>query len=73
MFWINLYCEIFFYLNYHRRHHVVFISMDWTVSIIIKNFYIFFLTSIRMSGKGINFDDKEINKSSFYKKKDYSA
>ena len=41
--------------------------MDWTLSIIIKMFYIFFLTSIRMSGKSINFDDKKINKSSFYK------
>ena len=30
-------------------------------------FYIFFLTSIRTSGKSINFDDKKINKSSFYK------
>ena len=32
-------------------------------------FYIFFLTSVRMSGKSINFDDKKINKSSFYKNK----
>ena len=43
--------------------------MDWTLSIAIKNVYIFFLTSIRMSGKSINFDDKKINKSSFYKNK----
>ena len=28
-----------------------------------------FLTSVRMSGKSINFDDKKINKSSFYKNK----
>ena len=57
-------------MNCHRRHHVVFISIDWTVSIIIKNFiHFFFLESIRTSGKGINFDDKKINKSSFYKNK----
>ena len=28
-----------------------------------------FLTSVRMSGKSVNFDDKKINKSSFYKNK----
>ena len=34
-----------------------------------KNFYIFFLTIIRTSGKSINFDDKKNNKISFYKNK----
>ena len=29
----------------------------------------FFLTSKRMSGKSINFDDKNIDKSSFYRNK----
>ena len=29
----------------------------------------FFQQSIRMSGKSINFDDKKINKSNFYKSK----
>ena len=57
-------------MNYHRRHHVVFISIDGTVSIIIKIFTIFFLTSIRISGESINFDDKKMNKSSFYKNKE---
>ena len=37
--------------------------------IIIKNFLHFFQQSIRMSGKSINFEDKKINKSTFYKKK----
>ena len=32
-------------------------------------FYIFFSPSVRMSGKSINFDDKKIKKSSFYKNK----
>ena len=31
--------------------------------------YIFFSPSIRISGKSINFDDKKINKSNFYKNK----
>ena len=34
-----------------------------------KLFYFFFSPSIRMSGKSINFDDKKINKSNFYKNK----
>ena len=29
----------------------------------------YFITSIRMGGKSINFDNKHINKSSFYKNK----
>ena len=41
--------------------------MDWTLSIIIKNILHFFLTSIRISGKSIHFDDKKINKSFFCK------
>ena len=36
---------------------------------IIKNFSLFFSLSIRMNGKNINFEDKKINKSSFYKNK----
>ena len=32
-------------------------------------FFTFFLPSIRMSGKSINFDDKNINKSYFYRNK----
>ena len=34
-----------------------------------KKFLYFFLTSIRLSRKSINFDDKKINKNSFYKNK----
>ena len=37
--------------------------------ITINFFYIFFLPSIRINGKIINFDDKKINKSNFYKNK----
>ena len=37
--------------------------------ITIKIFYIFFQPSIRIGGKSINFDDKKINKSNFYKNK----
>ena len=37
--------------------------------ITIKFFYIFFQPSIRITGKSINFDDKKINKSNFYKNK----
>ena len=32
-------------------------------------FCIFFSPSTKMSGKSINFDDKKINKSNFYKNK----
>ena len=32
-------------------------------------FYIFFQPSIRISGKSIDFEDKKISKSNFYKKK----
>ena len=34
-----------------------------------KRLYIFFSSSIRMSGKNIIFDDKKINKSNFYRNK----
>ena len=37
--------------------------------IIIKKNYIFFSLSIRMSGKNVNFGDKKIKKSDFYKNK----
>ena len=47
----------------------MFISIAWIVSIATKKFVDFFLASIRMSKKSINFDDKSINKSSFYKNK----
>ena len=36
---------------------------------IIKKFYFFSLLYIRMSGKNINFNDKKIKKSNFYKNK----
>ena len=37
---------------------------------IIINFFLhFFLQSIRMSGKSRNFEDKNINKTTFYKNK----
>ena len=32
--------------------------------------YFFLQSSIRMSGKNINFDDKKVNKSNFYKKQE---
>ena len=34
-----------------------------------KFLYIFFSCNIRMSGKSINFDDKKISKSNFYRNK----
>ena len=37
--------------------------------IIIKKLFLFYLPSIRMSGKNIDIEDKKINKSNFYKKK----
>ena len=36
--------------------------------IIIKKFLLFFLLSIRMNGKSINFNDKKIKESDFYNK-----
>ena len=36
----------------------------------IKKFLHFFLPNIRMSGKTINFDDKKISKSNFYRNKE---
>ena len=40
-----------------------------TPQITIKKFLHFFQQNIRISGKSINFEDKKINKSTFYKKK----
>ena len=37
--------------------------------IIIKQFFTFFSQSIRTSGKSLNFEDKEVNKSNFCKNK----
>ena len=39
------------------------------LKIIIKNFNFSFLQYIRMSGKNINFNDKKMKKSIFYKNK----
>ena len=42
----------------------------WTIhNIVIKEFLQFFPFSIRMSKKSINFDDKKINNSNFFKNK----
>ena len=46
-----------------------FLSVYMIPQIIIKNFLRFFQQSIRMNGKSINFEDKKINKSTFYKNK----
>ena len=40
-----------------------------TPKIIIKKFYFFSPSSIRTSGKNINFGDKKLKKSNFYKNK----
>ena len=45
------------------------VSSSQDTQTIIKNFCTFFLPSIRMSGKSINFDDTKIDKSNFYKNK----
>ena len=37
--------------------------------ITIKFFYTFLMPNIRISGRSINFDDKKINKSNFYRNK----
>ena len=37
--------------------------------LLLKKFYFFSLQSIRMTGENINFDDKKIEKSDFYKNK----
>ena len=44
-----------------------FISLHDTQNYLKKNFFL--QQSIRMNGKSINFDDKKINKSTFYKNK----
>ena len=47
----------------------IFISLHYT-PILYKIFFTFFFqTSIRINGKSINFEDKKINKSTFYKNK----
>ena len=45
------------------------ITYSQNTQIDIKTFFTFFLPSIRISGKSINFGDKKINKSNFYKDK----
>ena len=45
------------------------VSSSQDTQTITKNFCTFFLPSIRMSGKSINFDDTKIDKSNFYKNK----
>ena len=46
-----------------------FLLVYMILQITIKIFLHFFLASIRMSGKSINFDDKKINKINFSKNK----
>ena len=45
--------------------------LDTQITIIF--FYIFFQPSIKLNGKSINFEDKKINKSNFYKNKNESS
>ena len=47
------------------ENHII---VTWQNAINIKNF-IFSLQYIKMSGKNINFNDKKIKKSAFYKNK----
>ena len=47
------------------ENHII---VTWQNAINIKNF-IFCLQYIKMSGKNINFNDKKIKKSAFYKNK----
>ena len=57
-----------FILSYHKRHKVIFIILHHTPNY-YKKFLHVFSQSIRISVKSINFDDKKINKSNFYKNK----
>ena len=69
MFWTNLYCETFsFELSLKAPCNLYYYGLD-TLSCYKIFLHFCFLTSIRISGKNINFDNKKINKSSFYKNK----
>ena len=50
------------------KHKVKQIITAYIPIIIIKIFYFFSLQYIRMNGKSINFDNKNIKKSGFYNK-----
>ena len=51
------------------RNTVKYAITPCTPKIIIKKFYFFFPSSMRMSGKNVNFGDKIIKKINFYKNK----
>ena len=51
------------------RPTVKYVITAFTPKIIIKKFYFFFSSSIRMSGKNVNLGDKKIKTSDFYKNK----
>ena len=61
---INQYVEILLISVYSKIYH----PSTYT-QIVIKILFNFFSQSIRMSGKNINFEDKKIKKSDFYKNK----
>ena len=54
---------------YCKKGTKQFLLVYMIPKITTKNLYIFFQESIRMNGKSINFEDKKINKSNFYKNK----
>ena len=67
--WTNLYCEnSYFELSQKTPSNFYQYKLD-TPNYYKIFFTFYFLTSIRTSGKNINFDDKNINKSNFYKNK----
>ena len=54
----------FFVIHKHTVKHMITLCIP---KLLKKIFYLFSLHCIRMSGKNINFDDKNILKSDFYK------
>ena len=53
----------------NKQKYIITLRIPKLKIIIIKKFYFFSLQYIRMSGKTINFNDKKIKKSDFYKNK----
>ena len=56
----------------NKEKYIIILRIPKLKIIIIKKFYLFSLQYIRMSRKTINFNDKKIKKSDFYKKKSIS-
>ena len=62
---LNIFIQFIFVIHRYTVKYIITLCIP---KLLLNKFYFFSLLYIRMSGKNINFEDKKILKSNFYKK-----